>query len=312
MQNITFGHINQEAEQVSKIISKMLIQMLTLTSTGSMLADIGSSWGIFSPYLNLYPTEGFWVATTGREQFPFSMEVAEAPYSGNKLTGLKKSDKGSEKFWFNQKLTALDIKDQSGQTKKPGDQLAVSVDFRLIYTVTGPFYTGIYMGGEFEDYKSKDYFKKLKDKENFNLDAAHLAKMFVIFRPTAKSNLHIGIYEHEGAGWIVPGEELPESMQLNQQHIYHLRTKLIGNSLAVGLWADDDKTNGWKKTVPVAELKNNRTYGIISSGAAIEWNQIEPIIKNKPNKAIRKELAVKSEIEREKDYKKKHFSGKKS
>ena len=54
-----------------------------------------------------------------------------------------------------------------------------------------------------------------------DLDSAHLAKMFVIFRDSATGKWQVGVYENEGKGWLVK-EELPASMA-SKHHIYNMK-----------------------------------------------------------------------------------------
>lgn len=312
VKNFSFAGVNKVAQNISKGLAKsFIIPLLTPNTDDMRLANIGTTWGIGSNYLNLYPTQGYSTATTGRPNFPFAQEVAQAPQTGNvietssstqTLSGKKKQP---SKMWFNQKVVALDKTDENGKPKNPQDPLKVVIDLEFIYTINGPFYVGLYLGGRYYDYTSLEYLNKIKkdvSKENiepFDLDYAYHAKMVVLFRTSAKAPIQIGVYENEGKNWIVQ-EALPSNMQFNEHHIYHIDTSLNKEALDIVVWVDNDLQNKWTKSVTITELKNQRTYGVISSGAAIQWKQVAPKPTLNVNSQARPPLQRPTEIAREK------------
>ncbi|MBI2353334.1 hypothetical protein HYV11_03795 [Candidatus Dependentiae bacterium] len=305
LQDIAFANINALSQKISTAIAGLFINILTPTpDTYNMIpANIGLAWGLETNYLNLYPTQGFSCVTTGRPDFSYSQEVAQAPYIADEFSSstakTTKKEKQPLKLWFNQKVTALDVLDAKGSKKKPSDSLSVSIDFQIIYMIDDAFYTGLYLGGTYYDYSSASYLAMLNKTKSYDLDSAHLAKMVVLFRPSATDALHIGVYEHEGSGWLLQ-EELPATMQLDHHHTYHLAAMLNGDQLAVNLFIDNDEKNNWNKIINVTKIMNQRTYGVIASGVALQWNQNSPVINIKTNEAARPVFQKTPEIEREK------------
>lgn len=309
IRNISYANINQLTQQISSALSKSFIPLLTPDPNGLRGADIGSSWGIQSPYLDLYPTEGFCTVTTGRPSFPFAQEVAQAPYATQPLaqtSSAKKvplnNDKQSKKLWFNQKVIGLDLHDTTGSIKQATDPLHVSIDLQIIYMIDADFYTGLYLGGNYYDYTSATYLADLTKNLNFDIDAAHLAKMIVLFRTAANAPLQLGIYEHEGKGWILQ-EQLPDNMQLASYHTYNIDATLDGENLTISIGIDYDASTKITKNISVTQLENQRTYGIISSGTAIQWNQSSPKASIAINAQARPTYNKTPEIEREKQSK---------
>lgn len=306
VKNITYANVNQLVQQLSAALSQEFIPLLTPDSNGLLGADIGSSWGIQSPYLNLYPTEGFSSVTTGRPDFPFAQEVAQIPYDANNPQSSSSqknvnadNSQQQKKLWFNQKVIGLDNLNDQGSPKQPLDPLVVSINLQIIYMIASDFYTGLYLGGNYYDYRSSTYLTNLNSNKNFDIDAAHLAKMVVLFRTASNAALQIGVYEHEGKGWILQ-EPLPESMQLSNYHTYNVQAQLAGESLTIMVSIDNDPTNSVTKIVTVTALENQRTYGVISSGVAIQWNQLAPAASIISNAQARPTYQKTSEIEREK------------
>lgn len=303
IKNLTYANINSFTQQISHVLAQQLTPLLTPNNNGMLAANIGTSWGIETNYLDLYPTQGFSTASTGRTDFPFAQEVAQAPYAANDLakssTTKIKNKKEPIKLWFNQKVTAMDETDDKNNNKKPLDPLQVEIDLQVIYITNGPFYTGLYLGGNHHDYTSSDYLDTLTKTKTFDLDAAHLAKMVILFRDSATDPLHVGVYEHEGKNWITK-ETLPATMQLYAHHTYHMKTNLDKDQLTIKVFVDSDSKNIWSKTVPVTALENQRTYGVIASGVAVQWNQTSPKPIINVNTQARPPFSKIPEIEREK------------
>ena len=330
-QNQTNTNIDQLQQQIVSNLAPLYVQFLTPDSTSNLLpADIGSSWGIATNYLNLYPSQSFFTVSTGTPDFPFAQEVAQDPEQAmpsTTTTTTTKKQPSNNKLWFNQKAIALDNQNTNGTIKQPKDPLTVAADLQFIYLLNSTFHVGLYLGGNYHAYSSPQFLAQLLNTTTENisqtltqlqtytskgqqipttlinaslidLDAAHLAKMVVLYRKLATDPISLGIYEHEGAQWLLQ-QPLPPTFQLDTQHTYHLKATLDGAKLAIELSADSNPKTLIQKTVSVSAITNQRTYGIISSGAAICWNQLEPAPQIIPNGAVRPTTQAQTEIQRE-------------
>ena len=330
-QNQTNTSVDGLQKQIASSMGPLYVQLLTPDSTTNLLpADIGSSWGINTNYLDLYPSQGFFTATTGNSDFPFAQEVAQSPMLAS-LSSKASKKTTPDKLWFNQRSISIDAQHANNTIKLPLDPLSIAIDLQFIYTLNSEFHVGIYLGGNYDNYNSPNYLARLLSTTVANvstalatlqtyliagktipsslinaslidLDAAHLAKMVVLYRDSATDLLSIGAYEHEGLKWIFQ-QPLPSALQLDKQHTYHLKTTLNGTSLTVELFVDKNTVATIQKTLTVTTLENQRTYGIICSGAAIMWNQITPSSQLIPNGAARPNANAQSEIDREKQAK---------
>ncbi len=321
-QNYSYANLEQFVQTVQQTLAMIYtFQLHENSTTGLMAGNVGTSWGLISDYLNLYPSEGFYVATTGRTEFPYSQEVAQAPHL---LTQISKT---KTKQWFNQRCTAIDSKHKNGTVKQPTDALTVKLNFKILYTLDSEFYVGIYMGGSYHDYFSKTYlaallgttvdqlaqaYSELKiklQKYAFNLNLidineTYMAKMVVLYRESSTGQLSLGIYEQNltGKEWLLQ-QPLPATMQLNQDHTYNLEAKLDQMSLQVTLSVDDNPQTTINQKVSVTPINNQRMYGIISSSAAITWNQITPIMNSQIANNVRKAQPLTLETTRNKENK---------
>ncbi len=282
--------------QMAALFAPLYVALLTPNSqTNLMLADIATSWKLQTDYVNLYPSQGFFTVTTGRPDFSFAQEIAQDPQVTNLLLT---NAKGQSKLWFNQRCTARDMMTETGTVKKPQDPLLVQVDVQMLYTLNSQFHVGLYLGGNYHNYNAPNYVSKYLvnttiaqvqtliaqgntvPAANINtsivdFDEAHLAKMVVLYREAATSPLMLGVYEHEGAGWLLQ-TELDVDAQLNEQHVYTLQATLNKTELIVKLFVDGQINPVIHQAVQVTSIPNQRTYGMICSGAAIEWQQITP------------------------------------
>ncbi|MCX5924291.1 MAG: hypothetical protein NTZ68_02620 [Candidatus Dependentiae bacterium] len=340
-QNLIYAGVNSTKNQIAAALAPQYIQNLTPDANNLLPADIGSSWGLATNYLDLYPSQGFFTATTGRPNFPYAQEIAQAPLAATQSTSTAKpSTPIPDKLWFNQRTTALDLLHENGTKKQPSDTLTVQIDLQFIYTLNSSFHVGLYLGGNYQNYSSRSFLARLLNTTvanvtqqlttfqsfyasgNFSadgtmiktppanlinsslidIDQARLAKMLVLYRDSATDLLSIGVYEHEGKGWILK-QPLPASLQLDKQHTYHLTAVLNQANLTVTLCADNNPLEIVQETMPVTPIANQRTYGIICSGAAIEWNQIAPKPQLIVNGSARPATKVQSETAREKQAK---------
>lgn len=325
-QNSINANILNLRQGLASLFAPLYGQLLTPNPlTNLILANIGTSWTLQTDYFNLYPSQGFFTTTTGRTDFPFAQEIAQAPEITNVLLTQKK---GKDKFWFNQRCSARDNKTLSGVIKKAKDPLLVQVDIQFLYTLNSEFHVGLYLGGNYHDYGAPDYISKYLQgitlaqaqsmlfgatatgngisTVNLNtsivdFDEAYLAKMVVLYRDSSTSALMLGVYEHEGLGWILQ-IPLAAEAQLDEQHTYTLQATLNKTELAVKVFVDGASQPMVDQIVQVTELQNQRTYGMICSGAAIEWNQIMPECVMKTNLRTKNAKMV-SEITREQNNK---------
>lgn len=247
-------------------------------------ADIGSTWGLITAVNSLYPQLGLYTTTLGRPQFPYAQEIAQAPLIIDSQAGQQQATNldGSAKtqsitqLWFNQRVM-IPLSSQ-----KATDPLQVEVQFRKLYSLETTTYTGLYLGGTFEDYRSKNYITSLETTGMANLNVAHLAKMFVLIN-LANGTTNIGLYEKDGLGtikdpsgasWIIY-EPLDKAFTSGWP-IYDMKAKLQGNQLTLTLSrTDNPKLAPWQKTVTVSPT-DQRMLGIITSGTAIEFNILQP------------------------------------
>lgn len=295
-QNYSYANL----ETFTRTIQQTLAMIYSLelhkdSKTGLIPANTGTLWGLISDYLNLYPSQGFYVTTTGRTDFPYSQEIAQAPHL------LTQTSKTKTKQWFNQRCTAIDSKHKNGTSKQPTDPLEVSIDFKFIYTLNSEFYVGIYMGGSYHNYSSQAYaaallgttedkllqayarLEKEQEKYKFNLNQidineTYMAKMVVLYRNSATDSLKLGVYENNltNQEWKTSEQALPVTMQLDHEHVYNLSATLNNGTIQITLTVDNNPETSITKTVSVTPIRNQRMYGVIASSAAIEWNQIEP------------------------------------
>ncbi len=316
-QNTINANILSLRTQMAALFAPLYVQLLTPDlSTNLLLANIGTSWKLKTDYVNLYPSQSFFTTTTGRSNFPFAQEIAQDPQVTNLLLT---NTKGQEKLWFNQRCTARDDKTPTGAVKKPLDPLLVQVDMQILYTLNSPFHVGLYLGGNYHDYTAPNYISKYLvnttlakvqqifaanknlpavniDTSIVDFDEAHLAKMVVLYRDSATSALMLGVYEHEGLGWLIQ-TQLDAKAQLNVQHLYTLQATLNGAELVVKLFVDGQTVPMLQHVLHVTPLQNQRTYGMICSGVAAEWNQITP--KSTIVATVRSKTASDSEVVRE-------------
>jgi|GEM_PF-2600309 len=327
-QNYTYSFINQYQQSILNALAPTYImQLLPDTTTNLIPGNIGTQWGINSNYLDLYPSQGFYSTTTGRADFPFAQEIAQAPRVATQQGATTVTDKQ----WFNQRCIAIDATSPTNRPKKPTDPLTVKIDLQFLYVLASEFHVGIYMGGHYHDYFSPQYLAQLLNTTPANIQSAFqnlqnalekqtsttaylnpsvidlnetmLAKMVVIYRDSATDTIKLGVYEHLGSpDWLLQ-IDIPSAAQLDQQHTYSLQATLNQDSLTVSLFVDNNPAPIIDQTVTVTPIANQRMYGVISSGAAIQWNQLSPQSKKTINSTARPTQNTTPEIQREKQAK---------
>ena len=298
--NYLNSSINNIQNQISHALSEQYIELLTPDVNESRIADIGSTWGLTTPFVYLYPSQGFLTTTLGRPNFPYAQEIAQAPLiaqdKGTDATknALDNNTKQTSKSWFNQRAVA----NVNQATDAP---LNVEMQFKIIYNLTSDFYVGLYLGGKYYDYNSPEYLADIQNNGGIHLDDAHLAKMFVVKRESNEKIPSIGVYENEGKEWIV-NKTLDEKLFTNSS-TYHMSATLHKNQLTVAFWPLDKPSEKWSSTVVITPC-DQRTFGVIFSGAAIEWNVIKPVMPIVTNGKVRTGISNPPEADRERAAKK--------
>ncbi len=292
--NFLNSSVNMVQNQIAQALAQQYIQMLTPDSNGLRVADIGSTWGLQTQFDYLYPSQGFITTTLGRPDFPYAQEVAQAPLAsethGSNSTDLSDNQTAATKLWFNQR--AVSVINQSAD--KP---LNVEIKFRVLYNLNTAYHVGLYLGGNYHDYNSADYLQSIQDQGSIDLDEANLAKMLVLKRDDGQSAPSIGLYEHEGLGWLA--QEAADANILNSASVYHMSAKLQKDALTVSFWSEDNASAKWTKTTKVTPC-DQRTFGVIFSGIAIEWDVVQPTSSITQNKTARVASNGQAEADREK------------
>ncbi len=295
--NFLHGSVNLIENQISYMLAQQQINLLTPDNNGLCPADIGSTWGLKTAFKYLYPSQGFISTTLGRTDFPYAQEVAQAPLTSpsnsQQATNLVNNDSSIEKLWFNQR--AITTLQQSQELP-----LDVEIRVRIIYTLTTSYHFGLYLGGTYQDYNSPTYIEELKNTNQINLDSAHLAKMFIVQRDNQHTSPSLGLYENEGKGWIISNEKI--NKPIDTVSIYHMKAHLDKNQLTVSFWTEQNPTQVWSQSVTVNPC-DQRTFGVIFSGIALEWGVVSPSLTIQENQQVRPALNITSEINREKESK---------
>ncbi len=276
-ENFLNSSVSMVQSQIAQALTQQQIQMLTPDNNGLRIADIGSPWGLQTPFTYLYPSQGFISTTLGRPDFPYAQEIAQAPLASkdnNKKIDFSDNQPAATKLWFNQRAIST--------LKQPADKpLNVEIRFRILYNLDTAYHVGLYLGGNYHDYESPAYLQSIEDTNTIDLDEARLAKMFVLKRDNDKSAPSLGLYENEGKGWITQEPVNPD--MLNTAGVYHMSAQLNQDQLIIKFWSEDNPAEKWTKTTTVTPC-DQRTFGVIFSGIAIEWGVVrpnQPIIQNK-------------------------------
>lgn len=331
-QNYSYSFINEYQQSIlSALAPTYIMQLLPDNKTGLVPGNTGTLWGLTSNYLDLYPSQGFYSTTTGRADFPFAQEIAQTPRLLTQQAGSSVSDKQ----WFNQRCIAVDTYAAGNKiTKKANDPLSVKIDLQFLYTLQSEFHVGIYMGGDYHNYFSNNYLAQLLNQPTpatiqsafanlqnalsqtpqlpttpylnpnaIDLNEPYLAKMLILYRNSANDPIKIGVYEHMGAQEWLLQQALPATADLSASHTYTLQATLNGDSLNIALFVDNNTTPTIQQMLKVTPIANQRMYGIISSGAAIQWNQITPQPVIAVSKIARPATTATPEIQRAKQMK---------
>ncbi len=268
--------------QMSYYLGQSLVPQITPDPTfGVMSADVGSLYGWNTGVLNLNPSQGFPLYNNGRQAF--SQEIAVSPALAISSDGQSITSSTPRKFWFNQKETIPLAQDTP----------TVEIKWRALYTLNS-FSIGVYFGGDIIDLDA------IRKSGSAPLDVSHLAKMLVYKKDNKDQPTTLNLYEHEGSGWFAQ----PTGPDFAIGQWYHMRLQLSNNSLSVQIWKEGT-TPPAPQTFTVAPTKQ-RTVGVISSGASIEYQIITPQVPLKIIPKLRPSggLGIPTEKQREIDARK--------
>ncbi len=276
-ENYLNENINSLKTQFAQALGQRWATLLQPDSHGLALGDVGSIYSVQTNLFNLNPSQGFPLYSMARQSF--SQEIAVAPAliwqadSGQPTSAVTQN-------WFNQKETMI--------LNEPVHN--AEIRFKAIY-VLNSYHIGLYLGGA-----TIDIADVIKNKMA-PINADHLAKMIVFRKVGKNSKTTVQLYEHEGAGWVTPLSNGP-TFALGTW--YHIKVNLIdpGTTLQVKVWAEpDQEPNFWQSfTVSPSDQK---TVGVISSGASIEYQIVNPKPKIEPITSLRPENKYLSPVDQQ-------------
>ncbi|MBI2775444.1 hypothetical protein HYX58_05545 [Candidatus Dependentiae bacterium] len=255
-QNFMQSYFENMEQQMAYYLGGSLTPQITPdpNNNGLLAADVGTIYGFKTGVFDLNPSQGFPLYNAGRKAF--SQEIAVSPALAISDDDQKATASSTPlKFWFNQKETIP--LNQETQT--------VEIRWRAIYTLN-MFYIGLYFGGEPID------FDTIKKSGAGPLDSGHLAKMIVFKKENKEDAASLNLYEHEGKGWI--GKIQGPDFSIGQW--YHMRATLSGKTIEIQVWKDGEMPNG-SQSFDISPTPQ-KTLGVISSGASIEYQVILPTI----------------------------------
>ena len=267
-QNLLAQTVQRSQERAGKVAGKFQAQMLTTESVNNIAGDPGVIYGLKTNGIDLYPM-GYSLYSAARDSF--SQEIAAAP-SVVRTRDSKGDIIELNRFWFNQKML---FEAPKSSTTEP---LTVAFEFRSIYTLNN-FHLGLLMGG-----KPLDKAAVLKTKMA-DPDRDHLAKMIVYKSSQGPSKATLGLYEHEGAKWIANNITAPKFANGTW---YQLKATLDGTNLSVSVW-EKGKTESSPQTYTVQQT-DQTIFGIIYSGASLEWRFLNPQTLKPDNNAVITEI----------------------
>ncbi len=259
-ENLLAHNFEALKEQMSTALGSYWSQLFTPDSLNEIPAQVGSLYGFNTNVYELNPSQGFSLYSAARNSF--SQEIAVYPAIAVPGQGGSFTTVAETKNWFNQKEIAILDTDAS----------EVEVRIKPLYILT-TFHVGLYFGGEFIDI---DAVKKTKEAP---IDFAHLAKMAVFKKEDQNKPVSFGIYEHEGNGWLANSVTAP-AFQLGQW--YHIKMRLSGTNLSVKIWAEPETEPATDFSYTVTVSPSQKIIGVISSGASVEYQFINPAVTITP------------------------------
>lgn len=228
-------------------------------------ADVGSLYGISTDIYNLNPSQGFALYSNARNSFSQEIAVAPAllPQSGSS------TDPILSKNWFNQKETAV----------LANDIQEMEIRLRVMYTLP-EFHVGLYFGGQNIDIPT------IIKSQMAPLDPGYLAVMAVYKKETGQTQPTFGLYQHENPTqpWIAETINAPA---LTLGTWYHIKMQVNGTSCNIKVWAESQiEPSSWS-TFTINQTPAANIIGVVSSGAAVEYQYIKPVITDTVNPDLR-------------------------
>ena len=282
-QDFVQTYFSNMESQMSYYLGQSLTPQITPDPTfGLMSADVGSIYGFNTGVLNLNPSQGFPLYNNGRKAF--SQEIAVSPALAIASDGQSITSSTPRKFWFNQKETVPLAQDTP----------IVEIKWRALYTLNS-FSIGVYFGGDSIDLDA------IRKSGSAPLDVSHLAKMLVYKKDAKDQPTTLNLYEHEGKGWFAQ----PTGPEFAIGQWYHMRLQLNDSTLTVQIW-QEGTTPPAAQSFTISPTKQ-RTVGMISAGASIEYEIISPQVQPQANQKLRPTgaLGIPTEKQREIDARKK-------
>lgn len=263
-ENYLNENVNNLKAQFAQALGQRWAMLMQPDQYGLAPGDVGSIYAVKTNTFNLNPSQGFPLYSMARQAF--SQEIAVSP------TIISQSDSGVAttaitRNWFNQKETM--ILSQNVQN--------VEIRFKAIY-VLNSFHIGLYIGGS--TINTDDVIKN----KMAPVDADHLAKMIVFRKADKNSQTTAQVYEHEGVGWF---NQPINSTAFALGTWYHIKISLNNTTLQVKVWAESDGEPGSWQSFTVSAT-DQKTIGVVSSGASIEYQilnpkpTIQPIVSLRP------------------------------
>jgi hypothetical protein len=237
-------------EQTAVLLGKYWDGLLTPDANGLRSADVGALYGVRTDVYDLNPSQGFALYNMARESF--GQEIAAAPALVTTGQG-DASAKVITQNWFNQKEMMI--------LQNPVTQ--VHIRFQAIYVLTA-FNIGLYCGKEID-------IKEVLDSKKAPLDAQHLAVMIVFTQERDKAP-QLKVYEHEGKGWLAT----LQGPAFQRGTWYHIKAFVSDQQVMCKIWAEPEQEPGGWQTVSVSGKQTWQTIGVVASGAAVEYQFIEP------------------------------------
>jgi hypothetical protein len=265
-ENFLADNFESLKEQMSSTLGSYWSQLFTPDAFTMVPADIGSLYGFKTGVYELNPSQGFALYSAARKSF--SQEIAVFPALALNEDG-SLTTVAETKNWFNQKEIVILNNDVS----------EVEIRFKGIYLLNS-FYIGLYYGGELVD------VEVIKKTQQAPIDFGHLAKMAVFKKEDAQHPVTFGVYEHEGKGWLTDSLESP---QFKLGEWYHIKMQLNGTNLSVKVWTEPNEEPSQASTFTVSASPSQKMIGVISSGASVEYQFINPTVAITANPALRPE-----------------------
>lgn len=284
----------------------------TGTMPGIAPADPGYWYGVTTGRYDLNPSRGFRIYQAGTNSFCQELAVTSMPTTPVTTTAASllttPGQQSSTQAWINQK----DISPVSNK-----ELTNMDIRWRIIYDTDAPFYVGIYTTEKYIDtnqlhalHQTFEAQQKTNptqgqftpawqslnayNKALFDFDKH--SKSFVMYKGMDNSAPILGIYEHEGQGWITTNQT---ALAYERGAWYRMTAQLVPQSTSqsvftVWCWKEEipgmsyqDASAKWTYQANVTKadpLPNASTstapyagsFGVITSGAAVEYQILSP------------------------------------